>query len=341
MGKIPARASDSASSGASQSRGDGAPDLPGDWLSEAPLQEVADPAEPEALAGFLSEGDPPLPAARPMRFPAARRSRAAVLVVGALVVSAIVAIVVLDVLVPLSSRSKAQAPVSAPAPPAGVVALPTQEAASSVASSPAKETPRPPPQRDVALAIAPRPTAALVTSSSSATIWDAALSRVRAASSESTTPLDTLVGRTSVPPPASPPTPVLELAAAPTSSEPASTPEMAARAARTASVRSVLDRYRDAFNSLDANAVDAFWPGVDRRALRRTFAALESQHLQFGRCDIQLAGARAFASCSGYAEYTRKNGSREARFEPRRWMFTFGEVKDGWVILGVDVRQER
>lgn len=154
-----------------------------------------------------------------------------------------------------------------------------------------------------------------------------------------TLPIDTLGGRTSVPPPAEPPTPVPEFA--PASSGPPVTPEAAARAARATSARLVVDRYRDAFNALDATAVDAFWPGVDRRALKRSFADLESQHLQFGRCDVQLAGARAFASCSGYAEYKRKNGSPEARFEMRHWTFTLGEVKDGWVILGVDVRQER
>jgi hypothetical protein len=134
---------------------------------------------------------------------------------------------------------------------------------------------------------------------------------------------------------------VPELAVAPAPPEPATTPEAAARVARAASVRLVVDRYRDAFNALDANGVDAFWPGVDRRALKRSFAELESQRLQFGRCDVQLAGARAFASCNGYAEYTRKNGSRDARFELKHWTFTLGEVKDGWVILGVDVRQGR
>lgn len=115
---------------------------------------------------------------------------------------------------------------------------------------------------------------------------------------------------------------------------------MAARLARTEAARLVVDRYRDAFNALDANAVDAFWPGVDRQALKKTFAQLESQHLQFGRCDVQLAGARAFASCNGYAQYT-KTGSRDPRVELKRWTFTLGEVKDGWVILGVDARQVR
>jgi hypothetical protein len=114
-----------------------------------------------------------------------------------------------------------------------------------------------------------------------------------------------------------------------------------ARIAKTASVQSVLDRYRNAFDSLDANGVEAFWPGADVRALNRAFAQIESQRLQFDHCDINLAGARAFASCDGYAEYTRKAGTRDVRLEPRHWTFTLGEGKNGWVILGVDARQAR
>jgi hypothetical protein len=263
-------------------------------------------------------------------------------------VAAVVAIVVLDFLVRSSSRPAPHAPVSVRrAPLASAIPLPTQEVVSSIVFSPVTQTPSPatpppppPPRRDVALASksrpAPRPSAARVTGPPSAAIWPPALSVVRTASSQSTTPIDTLAGRTSLPPPPAPLTPVPESAEAP----PASTPEVAARVARTESARLVVDRYREAFNSLDANAVDAFWPGVDRQALKKTFAQLESQHLQFGRCDVQLAGARAFASCNGYAQYT-KTGSRDPRVELKRWTFTLGEVKDGWVILGVDARQVR
>jgi hypothetical protein len=103
----------------------------------------------------------------------------------------------------------------------------------------------------------------------------------------------------------------------------------------------VVDRYRDAFDALDANAVEACWPGVDRRALERTFAQRAAQHIQFGRCDIQLAGVRAFESCNGYLQYTRKSGSRVPQLELLRWTFTLGEVKDGWVVLSLDARQTR
>lgn len=359
MEQPPTRASDSASTDSRQTR----------------------PAETDGLAGFPSEDRPPeahsaeghpsktlfgphilsppvepteadrrrlYPLVRRRRFSSARVSRAAVNVVGTLGVAAVVAIVVLDFLVRSSSRPVPHAPLRVRrAPLASTIPLPTQEVVSSIVFSPVTETsspvtppPAPPPRRDVALASksrpAPRPNAARVTSPPSAAIWPPALSVVRTASSQSTTPIDTIVGRTSLPPPPAPLTPAPEFAEAP----PASTPEVAARVARTESARLVVDRYREAFNSLDANAVDAFWPGVDRQALKKTFAQLESQHLQFGRCDVQLAGARAFASCNGYAQYT-KTGSRDPRVELKRWTFTLGEVKDGWVILGVDARQVR
>ena len=83
--------------------------------------------------------------------------------------------------------------------------------------------------------MATRPSTPRVTSPPSAPIWPPALAVVRAASSESTTPIVTLASRTSVPPPVSPPTPEPESAAALISSEapPVSTPEVTARAART------------------------------------------------------------------------------------------------------------
>ena len=101
----------------------------------------------------------------------------------------------------------------------------------------------------------------------------------------------------------------------------------------------MLDRYRTAFDSLDATAVKGFWPNVDVRALSRAFAQLDSQRFQFDHCDIELAGSRAFASCRGSAQYVKKAGSREARSEPRQWTFTLGEVNNGWVILSVNARQ--
>jgi hypothetical protein len=187
--------------------------------------------------------------------------------------------------------------------------------------------------------------------------WALVSALVRPASSSSITPIDNFSVRTDVAPPASlPPAPTSTAAPAlsvspttawamgsssasvPAPSAPAGT---SATAARTASVQSVIDRYRQAFDTLDASSVAGFWPSVDSRALSRAFAQLDSQQLHFERCDIQLAGTRAFASCHGYVQLVRKAGSQDPRTESRQWTFTLGEVKDHWVILGVDARQER
>ena len=374
MEQPPTRASDSASTGARETRPaetDGLAGFPSEGRSSEAVPSEAHRPERESLFGphVLSPPVEPSEAdrrrvfhpARRRRFPSARVSRAAVRVGGPLVVAAGVAvvatIVVLDVFVPRSIRSWPEVPVRAGRVPlAGAIPLPAQEVVSSIVSSPATQTPPPTvrttppplPRRDVAVAsesrAVTRPTPVRVTSPPpSAPIWPPAFSMARAASSGPTTPIDTLAPRTSVSLPVSPPptrAPVPEAALSSPEAPPASTPAVAARAARTESARSVVDRYRDAFNALDANAFDSFWPGVDHQALKKTFAQVESQHLQFGRCEVQLAGARAFASCDGYAQYT-KTGSRDPRVELKRWTFTLGEVKDGWVILGVDARQVR
>jgi hypothetical protein len=189
--------------------------------------------------------------------------------------------------------------------------------------------------------------------------WAVASALAQRTSSASITHPDTTLGRTGValaastllrsgPPvsvlsPSAPPgAPALIETPTPSASPVPSTEEAsAARNARTAAVQSVVDRYRDAFDALDANAVEGFWPSADVRALNRAFAQIDTQRFQFDRCDIQLAGARAIASCHGRAEYVRKAGSREARVESRQWTFTLAELKDRWVILGVDARPVR
>ena len=184
--------------------------------------------------------------------------------------------------------------------------------------------------------------------------WSLVSALVRPASSSSITPIDHFSVGTDVTPPAAPtPAPAgLPLSVSPTTAwamgsssasvlAPSAPAGTSTTAARTASVQSVIDRYRQAFDALDASSVAGFWPSVDARALSRAFAQLDSQQLHFERCDIELAGARAFASCHGYVQLVRKAGSQDPRTESRQWTFTLGEVNDHWVILGVDARQER
>jgi hypothetical protein len=141
---------------------------------------------------------------------------------------------------------------------------------------------------------------------------------------------------TTVPPAAYTPPPV----SAPVSAPASASPDLTAHAAQTASVRAVLDRYRQAFTNLDASAVQPFWPGVDGRALERAFDQLESQEFTFDSCQIDLtpAGAQATASCRGRVSLVRKVGSRAPRIEPRQWTFALNRVNDAWMIQSVSSR---
>jgi hypothetical protein len=104
-------------------------------------------------------------------------------------------------------------------------------------------------------------------------------------------------------------------------------------------VRDVLQRFRSAYDALDAASARAVWPGVNYGALARAFNDLESQTLTFQDCDVQFDGARAMAACRGTARYVAKVGSREPRVEPRSWKFTLAKSGSAWTIDSV--RTER
>lgn len=98
-------------------------------------------------------------------------------------------------------------------------------------------------------------------------------------------------------------------------------------------VRLLLQRYRSAYEGLDANSARAVWPTVDMTALNRAFRGLESQRLSFEDCDVQLRGTLATAVCRGSAEYVPRVGSRVRRVEPRLWSFTLRKAGSGeWLI---------
>ena len=97
-------------------------------------------------------------------------------------------------------------------------------------------------------------------------------------------------------------------------------------------VTQVLNQYARAYGQLDPSAARAVWPSVDERALARAFASLESQDVNFDKCDIDIKGTQASASCSGTASYVGKVGSRQARTEPRQWNFELALHGDDWKI---------
>jgi hypothetical protein len=98
-------------------------------------------------------------------------------------------------------------------------------------------------------------------------------------------------------------------------------------------VKQVLQRYRVAYEGLDAQSAQAVWPAVNQVALARAFDGLESQRLTFEACSVELQGSsHAVATCRGTARYVPKVGSRQPRIEPRIWSFALRKIGADWKI---------
>jgi len=97
-------------------------------------------------------------------------------------------------------------------------------------------------------------------------------------------------------------------------------------------VQQTLQRYRSAYEGLDAQSAHAVWPAVNQVALARAFNGLESQSLTFDACDVRVRGEAATATCQGSARYVPKVGNREPRIEPRVWNFTLRKSGADWKI---------
>ena len=105
-----------------------------------------------------------------------------------------------------------------------------------------------------------------------------------------------------VPAPAVAPPPAAAASAATTANAPvaAVAAVVPVREVETRAIQSVLGRYRDAFNTLDARGAFAVWPGVNERYLARAFERLEEQQLSFDQCRIDVGGAMAEAAWTGH-----------------------------------------
>lgn len=97
-------------------------------------------------------------------------------------------------------------------------------------------------------------------------------------------------------------------------------------------IRQVLERYRAAYEKLDARSAQQVWPTVNGDALARAFENLRSQNVTFNVCRIEVLGALANAQCSGSARYVPRVGSREPRFEARSWDFRLRKTGADWKI---------
>jgi hypothetical protein len=144
-------------------------------------------------------------------------------------------------------------------------------------------------------------------------------SRVRVAETARTTP------EPPAPPPAAAAAPSPVAAAAPI-------PPSADAPDDSRLVRRVLQRYRTAYDGLDARSAREVWPAVNQAALARAFDGLQSQSLTFDACDVKLRGEAATATCRGSARYVTKFGSRDPRVESLVWNFTLHKTGSDWQI---------
>jgi hypothetical protein len=100
-------------------------------------------------------------------------------------------------------------------------------------------------------------------------------------------------------------------------------------------IQRVLQRYRSAYQVLDARSARDVFPAVNQAALSRAFEGLESQTLSFDECDVRVRGSAGGATCRGTASYVPKVGSREAHVESRTWTFVLRKIGADWVIQSV------
>jgi hypothetical protein len=135
------------------------------------------------------------------------------------------------------------------------------------------------------------------------------------------------------------PLPATPPPAASAASNATASPGAASGAVETSAVRDVLDGYADAFSTLNADATQRVWPGVDVRGLRRAFDQLSTQNITFNRCEVNAAGETAQAVCTGRATWVPKVGDRSPKSEPRTWRFALGRDDGAWVIDGVQVQR--
>jgi len=101
-------------------------------------------------------------------------------------------------------------------------------------------------------------------------------------------------------------------------------------------VRDAIARYERAVNGLDAAGVQAVFPSMDVGALRRGYAALDSQQLALSSCDVRVDGDGATADCQRVLEAKPKVGKAQRLADQVR--LTLHRAGGGWVIDRLAVR---
>jgi hypothetical protein len=104
-------------------------------------------------------------------------------------------------------------------------------------------------------------------------------------------------------------------------------------------IRAVLERYRRAYERLDAEALKIIWPSVDERTLAQSFAVLDSQSMRFDTCRIDIDNARGVATCDGEATSAARSGDRSIHTRTGTWTFELHKNGDDWAVDSVEQSQ--
>jgi hypothetical protein len=121
---------------------------------------------------------------------------------------------------------------------------------------------------------------------------------------------------------------------------PAAVPAAAPAARYTADVgiRNLLERYEAAYDHRDVQTAAALWPSLDRRALTRAFASLDSQDVSFDRCDIDASEERGSAVCVGTVRYVPSVGRGVEKEGRITWTFDVARAGEDWRITRLRAR---
>ena len=248
-------------------------------------------------------------------------------------------IMVLAALVqPVAPTSLATAPVDSQLEPRGTPGVAVREAnATGPASEPRPYAPPGSPGSPTRAPVRTDPQQPFSSLRPGETVADPPVSAVLTPTSAASPPAADSSAPANLPAPPTLPVPNLSTSARPLNATMLSGSESMGMAAKPKAddellVKQALQRYRAAYDGLDAQSAQAVWPAVNQAALARAFDALASQALTFDRCDVQLHIDTATATCHGTSRYVPKIGSREPRTEPRVWNFTLRKGGTDWKI---------
>ena len=110
---------------------------------------------------------------------------------------------------------------------------------------------------------------------------------------------------------------------------------MRPRGSPDAAIRSLLERYEEAYDGRDVRAAVERWPTVDQGALTRAFAATVRQNVHFDRRDIDASEARGSAVCVGTVRYVARIASGVEQEDRINWTFDLARSGEDWRIAGL------